>query len=76
MRKGKMSKKKLLSVLIIGLIVFGVFTFVLTNYLHAGDYESCNTKFAECASDCFDFNNPSIACFSNCAHNFGDCLER
>ncbi len=68
-----MSKKKILSILIISLIVLGVFTFVLTNYLHAScasDFEWCWDWCGSHVSDPVDWHH----CVSQCGVRYSLCI--
>ncbi len=69
-----MSKKKILSILIISLIVLGVFSFVLTNYLHA-DSEKCTKNFEKCASWCATHGG-GAGCSGICEDRYVTCLDR
>ena len=70
-----MKKKKILSILVIGLIVLGMVAFVLTNYLHA----DCSGDFANCSSWCATHTtSPQELDYCNgiCLSRFAKCLDR
>jgi len=70
-----MKKKKILSILVIGLIVLGMVAFVLTNYLHA----DCSGGLAGCTDWCLQNNNSLEGfkqCNSICIDRFYQCLQK